>query len=417
MSMIRIVSAVSTINAISIKQKISLFFLMVFLMGASTALAVNPPGQPSQGPGGADYTSGRVIKTMHGADDLTYYLFEPDAPKPDTAPVIVFLHGWGGINPDYYATWIEHLVRKGNIVIYPVYQSWSSLLTSNRFTSNCLQAITDAIKLLQDRCQAKEQAKDQGMEQAKDQGMEQAKDQGMERGKEQGTDQDQGQDQQSSHYTKPDLDKFAIAGHSVGGVLALNVASLARQSGLPVPKAIMSVEPRRIPMLALEDFSKIPSRALLLVVAGDRDGLSANDAVMLFRSITQIPFQNKDFVTLVSDDYGTPSLIADHLAPVCNAVGTGMFLTGDTNALDYYGTWKLLDALTDAAFYGKNREYALGNTQQQRYMGKWSDGKSVKELIITTHPVQRSRKWPRFLTPRSKFQEQQSTESEHQGGS
>lgn len=361
----------------------SLFLFMVFLMGASTALAVNPPGQPSHGPGGADYICGRVIKTMHGTDDLTYYLFEPDAPKPDTAPVIVFLHGWGGINPDYYATWIEHLVRKGNIVIYPLYQSWSSLLTTNRFTSNCLQAITDAIKLLQDRDQGKEQ----------------------------------GQDQQSSHYTRPDLDKFAIAGHSVGGVLALNIASLARQSGLPVPKAIMSVEPRRMPLLALEDFSKIPSRALFLVVAGDRDGLSANDAVMLFRSVTQIPFQNKDFVTLVSDDNGTPSLIADHLAPVCNAVGTGMFMTGDTNALDYYGTWKLLDALTDAAFYGKNREYALGNTPQQRYMGKWSDGKSVKELIITTHPVQRSRKWPRLLTPRSKFREQQSTESEHQGGS
>jgi hypothetical protein len=32
------------------------------------------------------------------------------------------------------------------------------------------------------------------------------------------------------------------------------------------------------------------------------------------------------------------------------------------NALDYYGLWKLLDALCDAAFYGKHRQYALGNT-------------------------------------------------------
>ena len=69
-------------------------------------------------------------------------------------------------------------------------------------------------------------------------------------------------------------------------------------------------------------------------------------------------------------------------------------MKGDTNALDYFGTWKLFDALTDAAFYGKNREYALGNTPQQRYMGKWSDGKPVKELIITDHPLQRSRKMP-----------------------
>jgi hypothetical protein len=30
------------------------------------------------------------------------------------------------------------------------------------------------------------------------------------------------------------------------------------------------------------------------------------------------------------------------------------------NALDFYGIWKLFNALCDAAFYGKNREYALG---------------------------------------------------------
>jgi hypothetical protein len=52
------------------------------------------------------------------------------------------------------------------------------------------------------------------------------------------------------------------------------------------------------------------------------------------------------------------------------------------NALDYYGTWKLFDALEDAAFYGKEREYALGNTPQQRNMGKWSDGVPVKEMIV-----------------------------------
>ncbi len=56
------------------------------------------------------------------------------------------------------------------------------------------------------------------------------------------------------------------------------------------------------------------------------------------------------------------------------------------NALDFYGTWKLLDALTDAAFNGKNREYALGNTPQQRFMGLWSDGVPVKELKVTDTP-------------------------------
>jgi hypothetical protein len=54
--------------------------------------------------------------------------------------------------------------------------------------------------------------------------------------------------------------------------------------------------------------------------------------------------------------------------------------------LDYYGVWKLFDALCDAAFFGKNREFALGDTPQQRFMGKWSDGVPVKELVVTDKP-------------------------------
>ena len=52
------------------------------------------------------------------------------------------------------------------------------------------------------------------------------------------------------------------------------------------------------------------------------------------------------------------------------------------DTLDYYGYWKLFDGLYGAAFYGVNREFALGNTPQQRFMGKWSDGTPVKELEI-----------------------------------
>ena len=72
-------------------------------------------------------------------------------------------------------------------------------------------------------------------------------------------------------------------------------------------------------------------------------------------------------------------------------VGTGILPGGGAtertiDALDFYGTWKLFDGLTDAAFYGKNGNYALGDTKEQRFMGGWSDGAPVKELIVTAHP-------------------------------
>ena len=59
---------------------------------------------------------------------------------------------------------------------------------------------------------------------------------------------------------------------------------------------------------------------------------------------------------------------------------------GSVNALDWYGFWKLGDALCDAAFDGKNREYALGDTPEQRFMGAWSDGTPAKELVVTKEP-------------------------------
>jgi hypothetical protein len=68
-------------------------------------------------------------------------------------------------------------------------------------------------------------------------------------------------------------------------------------------------------------------------------------------------------------------LIADHGSPVT------MGEKGQ-NTLDWYCYWKLLDALCDAAFKGQNREYALGDTEQQKFMGTWSDGKAVRTLKV-----------------------------------
>jgi hypothetical protein len=153
---------------------------------------------------------------------------------------------------------------------------------------------------------------------------------------------------------------------------------------------------------------KLPAETLLLAIAGDQDGLVRDtDAKRIYYESTRIPEPNKDFILMISDSHGTPPLQASHRAPTAmdrdydngEGGGGGPSGIGDVqisrrvrpetmliNAMDYYGTWKLFDALTDAAFTGKNREYALGNTPQQRFMGVWSDGVPVKELKVTDKP-------------------------------
>jgi pimeloyl-ACP methyl ester carboxylesterase len=288
--------------------------------------------------------------------------------------VVIFLHGWGGTNPLFYGAWIDHIVKRGNIVVFPRYQS--SILTRREdFLPNTLEAIRNALKRLQTE----------------------------------------------PGHVRAELDKIAAVGHSLGGLLAASVTSLAAESKFPSVRALMAVEPgiSRPPVsLPLADLKKIPAGTLLLAVAGDRDTLVEDaDAKRIYYESTRVGTDNKDFIKLVSDERGRPGLIANHRAPTApntfydNGEGDfsrwrrngGSGLGGDDlpqsdrtvpesqrmptiNALDYFGLWKLFDGLCDAAFYGKNREYALGNTPQQRFMGKWSDGVPVKELVVSDKP-------------------------------
>ena len=359
-----------------VRPVILLLSLLLFSPAILSLQNPTPPAQPANGPGGKQYVHTAVTKNRYGKGGQEFWIFEPDAPKPASAPVIVFLHGWGGMNPLYYGAWIDHLVKRGNIVVYPRYQA--NLLTSiNEFTPNTLAAIKEAISRLQTE----------------------------------------------PGHVKADLNKFATVGHSVGGLLAANVAALASDSGLPRVAAVMSVEPgiTEAPInIPLGDLKKIPAETLLLAVAGDQDTLVRDaDAKRIYKESTRVPANNKDYVTLVSDSHGMPALQASHRAPTAydkaydsgEGIGGGPAESSEragglptrridapqtrrsdrletmmVNALDFYGTWKLFDGLCDAAFYGKNREYALGNTPQQRFMGVWSDGVAVKELKVSDHP-------------------------------
>jgi acetyl esterase/lipase len=355
------------------RRIISLTTILALSLGSAFAQRATPPTQPDSGPGGKQYVHTKVTKNRYGTGNQEYWIFEPDTPKPASAPLVVFIHGWGGMNPLYYGAWLDHLVKRGNIVIYPRYQA--TLLTPMReFLPNTLGAIKDAITRLQ-----------------------------TERG-----------------HVKPDLNKFAVVGHSVGGLLSASVAALAKDSNLPQVRAVMAVEPgiTEAPInIPLADLKKMPAETLLLAIAGDQDTLVRDtDAKRIYYESTQVPAANKDFVMMVTDTHGTPILQASHRAPTAmdrsydNGEGvsggpanpgrvgnSSSRQNGDSNesrrlqtmmvnALDFYGTWKLFDALCDAAFYGKNREYALGNTTQQRFMGRWSDGVPVKELKITDNP-------------------------------
>jgi len=317
----------------------------VLVSAALAGQAPRPPGQPRSGPGGSDYAHAKVVSNVYGKGADQFWVLEPAEPTPKSAPLIVFTHGWMGLQPAVYLGWLHHIVRRGNVVVFPRYQE-GVFTPAWEFTRNASGAVRNALAELK-----------------------------------------------KPGHVAPDLARVAFVGHSAGGAIAADMAALAAKEKLPKPKALMIVQPgrglsdARPVFFAPAGYEKIPADTLLLVVVGDEDRVVGDvTAKDIFKSTPQIPADRKDFVVVQTDRHGEPPLVADHISP-CAPMNPGLMLMGQgCNALDYYAYWKLLDALTDFAFHGRNKESALGNTPEQRFMGKWSDGTPAKELVVKREP-------------------------------
>ena len=311
-----------------------------------------PPEQPAQGPGGAAFVFDGVSARRIGRPPTGYWLFEPTSlrigaatpAKAAALPVVIFLHGFTALDPEAYRAWIDHIVRRGAIVVYPDYQvinpfgdDWQT------FLPNTVSAVRAALTELA-----------------------------------------------TNGDVRPDLTRVAVVGHSLGGVLAAGYAAVAADEGLPVPGVLMSVEPGgcagcgQIPDdegTPLPDLSKVRASTRAVVIVGDRDEVvGESGAKRIWAGLSAVPLDRRDYVTLRSDQRGLPPLRATHLL-----AQTGRF-GGTVDALDWYGTWKLLDLLTDCSFQGQACDMALGDTAARRFMGVWSDGVPVKEALVTDDP-------------------------------
>ena len=309
---------------------------------------LTPPSYPHQ----------TVNRYEFGTGSKSYFLYEPAGPVPAKAPVIVFQHGWLAFNPGVYGAWIEHLVLRGNIVVFPRYQSdWTT--RPAQFLSNSQAAVLDALHVLRT----------------------------------------------SPTHVKPDIDKFALIGHSAGANLSALMAASAARVGLPKPKAIIALTPGEVQSVPGPNLASIPAETLLVVVAVESDIVVGDGrARQIFSEASAIPSTHKKFVLYRSDRRGVPWLIADHLAPTAGShkfdSGDGPFRTvqmkrAETNALDRAGFWRLTDITFDAAFSGKTLDEATDRGATFRTLGFWSDGRAVLPPLVSDD----LREIPRILPP------------------
>jgi acetyl esterase/lipase len=272
-------------------------------------------------------------------------LFEPAKPAPAFAPVVVFYHGWYATSPGVYGAWIEHLVRSGRIVVYPRYHP-RIVLPPFDFLESALEAVRDALRVLET----------------------------------------------ATGHVKPDVNRVAMIGHSGGGTLAVQVAAAARDRGLPVPKAIVTVMPGEVTRRPYPSMVSIPATTLLVVIVGESDFVVGDlRARQIFAEATAIPPSRKKYIFYRTDMHGDPALIAHHWIPAgySPAIDTGEgFLPGlqrglaEIDLFDRTGIWRVTDVTLEAAFKGQTLDEASANGALFRRLGRWSDGLPIIPPLV-----------------------------------
>ena len=355
--------------------------LGALLLGLGPAGAATPPGQPKTGPGGAEYGAATVVKKAVGRASAATFVFHGSGPAPaEGRPVVVFLHGWGAVNPQVYGGWIEHLARRGYLVLFPRYQELNRTRPADA-TAIAGGLVKDALAALANDADA-----------------------------------------------RPDTVRVALVGHLAGAAIAANLAADAVKLGIPKPKLVFATMPGGIAKdaasrgILLADLAAVDPATMVVTVIGDRDSRAADVAARrLLRETTAVPVERKLFVRALSDDHGFPTLSANLASPagVNTAFDGGaiklppdpprdpknpgprfkwsadMALTGEqqtlmtqlnnarTDTLDYLAFWKSFDMAADAAFAGRDG-VSLRNDPRFTDMERWNDTWPVKRLAAET---------------------------------
>jgi acetyl esterase/lipase len=186
------------------------------------------------------------------------WIFRP-AGRPKR--LVIFFHGQGGpaeTTPAHHRAWIDHLVARGAVVVYPRYE----LSYSRAVIGPAVAGVRTAVERL-------------------------------------------------------DLGALPVVslGFSRGAALAVEYAAVAAARDVPVPDAIVSVNP--VPYgdhAEIVDLEPIQPQTTMAVIVSDRDPYAAEGASVLLGRLRDVGFPGERIELEVARSHG--SFSADHAAPL-----------------------------------------------------------------------------------------------------
>jgi hypothetical protein len=227
------------------------------------------------GGGGASFPATPTAEGPLASGSEGVWLFRP-AGKPKR--LVIFFHGQGGpteTTPTNHRDWIDHLVSRGAIVVYPRYETDYS----QAVIDPTISGVRTAMKRL-----------------------------------------------------GPQLLPVLALGYSRGAALAVEYAAVAPDRHLPVPDAIESVNP--VPygeQARIVDLRPIRPTTVLAVLVSEKDPHASDGAGLLFRRLGDAGFPSRQIRLNIARSHGT--FIADHLAPLSSSPAARAAYWAPTDAL------------------------------------------------------------------------------------
>lgn len=323
----------------------------------------------------ARHTHASVDVMTLGDGAQRVYVFLPAEPAVHGAgPMVFFHHGWQGMDPKNYGALIDHLVREGNVVLFPVYQD-----SDETSPQTVVRAAAEA-----ERAALAELAK---------------------RG------------------VTPDAQRVVYFGYSMGAAISLNLAAHVAEWKLPAPQALVLAAPGDSHHVAkgeaaksiLPPMSELPSTLPVAIVTGEDDTfIGAPTGRMLAKEMcgakskTQMPSDRRVLLMLPSDEHGGVKVRASHAAPGAPdsrydfalttpvdevpkhiAGRVGFEASASLNQLDFYGFWKVLDAVIDSLTTAPSSSakyvppaIVFRSGPEQIFLGTWADGTAYRAAHV-----------------------------------
>jgi hypothetical protein len=334
--------------------------------------------------GAPNFMDGRAYyeaRQKHGAVEVMalgegmqrVYVFLPAQPSVQgKVPFAFFAHGWQAMDPKNYGALIDHLAREGEVVVYPVYQE-TDATSPQLVVAAAAEAERAALVALKVR----------GIE--------------------------------------PDPQRVVDFGYSMGVAISLKLAATAKAERLPMPQALVLAAPGDAYHVARgadaksiwPEMKELPKTLPIAIVTGEDDkAIGLPTGRKLAAELCSVGEQDRHVLLVFpSDEHGGKKVNAGHASPGAPdprydfelktpvsdipklLLGrVGFEESASLNQLDFFGYWKVLDAVIDslaevpstsakyvppASVFGK-LDGSRGFVARSWDLGTWSDGTPYK---------------------------------------